>query len=135
MPPSSSNENTNVDLKNVRDEFYGRTFVDKEKFGEFIDDYGSSQDRNALHQGLNVEYRINVKYQVDGSNLGVDWKIYETKTAFSTMETVYGTIDDIVKFLKTKVIETVYMYEDSKKEIISISIQRVYINKANVINK
>jgi len=82
--PSTEGQNTNVSLKFIATHIGIR--VDQRKFQEFIDDYKHSQDTNSLHQGLNVEYRITVKYKVhDDSRLEIvdsrdtDWRVYKQK--------------------------------------------------------
>ena len=50
------------------------------------------------------------------------------------MTTVYGGNDGIKLFLKEQVMDSVYKWEDSGKEISSMEIQNLYINSKSVVN-
>jgi hypothetical protein len=58
----------------------------------------------------------------------IDNDIKITKKAWIPLTTVYGGIDGVKLFIKHRIIETVYAWEDSFNEIISISLNRLYIN-------
>ena len=45
------------------------------------------------------------------------------------MTTVYGGTDGVKLFLQNQTMESVYRFEDSGYEIVSIEIQSLYINK------
>ena len=50
-------------------------------------------------------------------------------TAFVEMTTVYGGTDGIKLYLKQQIMESVYRWEDSGHEIISMETQSLYINR------
>ena len=45
------------------------------------------------------------------------------------MTTVYGGTDGIKLFLQNKIMESVYLWEDSGHEILSMEIQNLCVNK------
>ena len=54
-----------------------------------------------------------------------------SKTAFDEMTTVYGGIAGIKLVLKNEIIESVYHFEDSEHELLSMEIPILYINRKN----
>ena len=62
----------------------------------------------------------------------LDAEAVTTKDAFIPMTTVYGGNEGI-KLLKEQVMGSVYKWEDSGKEILSMEIQNLYINSKSAI--
>ena len=52
--------------------------------------------------------------------------------AFTAMTTVYGGTDGVKRFLKSQIMESVYRFEYSGHEIVSIELLSVYINRKSV---
>ena len=59
----------------------------------------------------------------------IETKLEEIKKIWIPMTTVYGRDNGIKLFIKHKIIEMVYAYEDSDWEIQSISIDKFYKQK------
>ena len=57
----------------------------------------------------------------------------KNKITFTAMTTVYGGTDGVKLFLKNQIMESVYRFEDSGLEIVSMEIQNLYINKKSAI--
>ncbi len=131
----SSNKNTvknidkvDVDLKFDDDE--DRTWVNKDKFPEFNDAYNNSQENSSLSDSSEVQFKVKTTVQFVSDN---GTKKQTTKTAFVDMTTVYGGTDDIKLYLKQQIMESVYRWEDSGHEIISMEILGLYINRKKAI--
>ena len=112
-----------VQLKFYKKEEEGRTWVNKDTFKEFESEYNNSQDDSSLTNTSNVQFglHINVMHPIDNN-------IKTTKKEWIPLTTVYGGIDGVKLFIKHRNFETVYAWEDSFNEIISISLNRLYIN-------
>ena len=140
MAPKSPNGNSitntdkvDVDLNFVDDEILYRKWVDKDKFPEFHNDYNDSQENSSLTESSEVQFRVKttIKEMVQvGAHL--ELKI-RSVTAFTDMTTVYGGNAGIKLFLKSKIVDSVYKWEDSAKEILSMEIQNLYVNRKSVI--
>ena len=111
MAPKSSNKNTvkNIDKVDVDlkfDEVDDRTWVNKDKFPQFNDDYNNSQENSSLSDSSEVQFRVKatIRYNLDG-------EITKEKTgfAFVKMTTVYGGTDGIKLFLKHQIMESVFI--------------------------
>lgn len=61
----------------------------------------------------------------------VETKKEETKKIWIPLTTVYGGTNGVKLFIKHKIIEMVYAYEDSDWEIQSMSIVKLYTQKRN----
>ena len=127
MAPKSSNGNTvtstdsiNVDLKFVEDT--DRTCVDKDKVWEFSNNYEDPQENNSLNTSSEIQFRtrINIK--------DIETRALETKIAFPDTTTVYGGTDGVIFFLQDQVIQSVYRYERTGRETLSIELLDLYIN-------
>ncbi len=121
-----NNNKINVDLKFDNDG--DRTWVNKDTFLEIQTEHDNLQDSGTLNDPWGVEFRIAVHLK------HVDTQKTYTKQAFPPMTMVYGGNKGVLLFLKQKVIETVYRYEDSEYEIISIDFKQLYIQKRNQTN-
>ena len=55
------------------------------------------------------------------------------KIAFTEMTTVYGGTDGVKLFITNQIMESVYRFEDSGHELVSMEIQTLYINRKHVI--
>ena len=124
--PSKQNTNTtgnlNVELqfKDYSEFLDPRTWVNKDKFDEFESEYRESQDDSSLANTSSVEFEIHVKM------VKVETKKEETKKIWIPLTTVYGGTNGVKLFIKHKIIEMVYAYEDSDWEIQSMSIVKLY---------
>ena len=140
MAPKSSNGNSitntdkvDVDLNFVDDEILYRKWVDKDKFPEFHNDYNDSQENSSLTESSEVQFRVKTTIkEIVQVNFRYEAKI-RSVTAFTDMTTVYGGNEGIKLFLKNQVMESVYKWEDSDKEILSMEIQNLYVNRKSVI--
>ena len=128
--PKSSKEKTKkttdnitatADLKFEGDES-DRTWINKDKFYEFKQQYDETQDNSSLNDANNIQYNIEVLIR------NITTKKEDVKKAFPPMQVVYGGLNAIKLFLKNVIIETVYAYEDSGYEILEINLVRLYIN-------
>ena len=125
MTDKSLNKNTNnFDVKLKFDRYDDRTWVNKDNFPEFESQYQQSQDDSSLSDTSSVEFEIHIKMV---KNLKIE-KIEDTKKIWIPMTTVYGA-NGVKLFIKHKIIEMVYAYEDSDWEIVSMSIIKLYHNK------
>ena len=127
MPPKSSNGNTitstnhiNDDLKSVEDA--DRAWADTNKFDEFHNNYEDPQENNSLNTSSEVQFRIRIKIK------DIDTGALETKNVFPDTTTVYGGTDGVKLFLHDQVIQSVYRFERSGKETLSIEFLGLYIN-------
>ncbi len=57
----TSTNNFDVKLKFYRDQEHGRTWVDKDRFPEFRDEYQKSQDDSSLSDTSDIEFEIHIK--------------------------------------------------------------------------
>ena len=133
MSFKSSNTNTNttnnlnVKLQFDKDEFNQRTWVNKDGFDGFESEYreyASGPDGTPANTS-SVEFEIHVKM------VKVETKKEETKKIWIPLTTVYGGANGVKLFIKHKIIEMVYAYEDSDWEIISMGIVKLYTQKKN----
>ena len=115
--------NINVQLKFDKDNNHDRTWVNKDRFPEFESEYQQSQDDSSLSDTSSVEFEIHIKMKK------VETGAEETKKIWISMTTIYGGVNGVKLFIKHKIIEMVYAYEDSDWEIISMSIVKLYTNK------
>ena len=128
--PKSSKEKTKktdiitatADLKFDTIEGDERTWINKDKFYEFKQQYDETQDNSSLDDANNIQYNIEVLIR------NITTKKEDIKKAFPPMQVVYGGLNAIKLFLKNVIIETVYAYEDSGYEILEINLVRLYIN-------
>ena len=126
MSFKSSNTNTNttnnlnVKLQFDKDEFNQRTWVNKDGFDGFESEYREYQDDGTLANTSSVEFEIHVKM------VKVETKKEETKKIWIPSTTVYGGANGVKLYIKHKIIEMVYAYEDSDWEIISMGIVKLY---------
>ena len=142
MAPKVQNKNTikNVDKLYVDLKFYDdaeegsyRTWVDKYKFPEFYDDYNDSQENSSLTESSEVQFRVKTTIkEIVQVGVHLEAKI-RSVTAFTDMTTVYGGNEGIKLFLKNQIMESVYKWEDSEKEILSMEIQNLYVNRKSAI--
>ena len=84
MAPKSSNKNTvknihKVDVDFEFDEYADRTFVNKDKFPQFSDDYNNSQENSSLSDSSEVQFRVKTTVQLVSDN---GTKKQTTKAAF-----------------------------------------------------
>ena len=114
MAPKSSNGNTvasansiNVDLKFV--ESTGRTWVDKDPFWEFNNNYEDPQENSSLNTSSEFQFRIIIKKN------DIATVVLETKNVFPDTTAVYGGTDGVTLLLQDQVIKSVYRYERSGK--------------------
>ena len=107
-----------VDLKHDFDGDENRYWVNKNKFWEFHKEYDKLQDEK--QNPMTVEMNIVVKLKI----LGEPPK-FLSKDAFLQMTTVYGGIQGVKLYLKKKVIDTVYAWEDSGAEIQQIILKKL----------
>ena len=112
--------NVDVKLKFVYDVDRDRTWVYKEKFPEFELEYQNSQDES--ESSSNVEFGLHITMK----DIEIDRIII--KKSWIPLTTVYGGINGVKLFIKHKIIETVFRWESSLYEILSISLNRLYIN-------
>ena len=146
MAPKSSNKNTvknidkvDVDLKFDKDAITAedgtrvvlRTWVNKDKFPEFKDAYDNSQENSSLSDSSEVQFRVKTTIRYYDPHEEI--KKEKTAFAFVEMTTVYGGTEGIKLFLKQQIMESVYRWEDSGQEIVSMEIQNLYINRTSVI--
>ena len=140
MAPKSSNGNSitnadkvDVDLNFVDDEILYRKWVDKDKSPEFHNDYNDSQENSSLTQSSEVQFRVKTTIK-EMVKVGVhlESKI-RSVTAFTNMTTVYGGNEGIKLFLKNQIMESFYRWEDSAKEILSMEIKNLYVNRKSGI--
>ena len=101
MAPKSSNgnistsiNNIDVDLKSEQD--LDRTWVDKDKFDEFHDDYGELQENSSLNTSSDVQFKVRTTYD----EIIDDDKTEKMTVGCISMATVYGCNAGIVAFLK-----------------------------------
>ena len=127
--PKSSKEKTKKTTDNITatadlkfDYYDERTWVNKDKFYEFKQQYDETQDNSSLNDANNIQYNIEVLIR------NIITKKEDLKKAFPPMQVVYGGLNAIKLFLKNVIIETVYAYEDSGYEILEINLVRLYIN-------
>ena len=115
-----------VKLKFHKDkDLYGNTirkWVDKDKFKEFETEYQNSQDESSLTNASTVQFGLHITIR------NVDNKKIAINKPWIPLTTVYGGINGVKLFIKHRIIETVYAWEDSSWEILSISLNRLYIN-------
>lgn len=116
-----SDNSVGVNLK--FDDDGDRTWINKDRFDEFESEYQQSQDDSSLSDTSRVEFEIHIKM------VKVETKTEETNKIWINMTTVYGGVNGVKLFIKHKIIEMVYAYEDSDWEIISMSIIKLYIKK------
>ena len=116
-----------VDLNFTDDDIHDRTWVDTDKSPVFHNDYNESQENSSLTESSEVQFRVKTIIK------DIDTKKEETKVAFTDMTTVYGGNEGIKLFLKKQVMESVYKWENSGKEILSMEIQNLYVNRKSVI--
>ena len=109
----------NIDIKFKFDEGGDRTWVNKDRLPEFEFEYQQSQDESSLSTSSSVEFEIHIKM------VKVETKTEETKKIWIPMTTVYGA-NGVKQFIKHKITEMVYGYEDSDWEIRSMSIVKLY---------
>ena len=95
-----------------------RYWVNKDRFWEFQNEYKKLQDEK--QNPMTVEMNIVVKLKI----LGKPPKSL-SKDAFLPMTTVYGGIQGVKLYLKKKVIDTVYAWEDSGAEIQQIIVKKL----------
>ena len=118
---NEDSKDIDVKLRFDADPTSNRTWVNKDRFPEIQSQYDDLQDNSSLSDPWSVEFHI----QVHIKNLETGKT--ENKQAFPPMTTVYGGDNGVRLFLKQKVIETVYHYEDSGYEILAIDLKRLYI--------
>ena len=116
----TSTDSINVDLKFVEDT--DRTWVDTNKFDEFHNNYEDSQENSSLNTSSEVQFRIITKIK------DIDTGVLETTNVFPDTTTVYGGTYGVKLFLQDQVIQSLYRYERSGKEILSIELLDLYIN-------
>ena len=87
-----------------------RTWVNKDKFKQFNDDYNNSQENSSLSDSSEVQFRV--KTTIRYYDPHEDIKKEKTMTAFVEMTTVYGGTDGIKLFLKQQIMKSVYHWED-----------------------
>ena len=129
MSDKPSNKNTKsltntlaIKLKFESDHLNDRRWVNKDIFPEFESEYQQSQDDSSLSDTSSVEFEIHINMKK------VETGAEETKKIWIPMTTVYGA-NGVMLFLKHKIIEMVYAYEDSDWEIKSMNIIKLYTNK------
>ena len=120
---TNTTNNLNVKLQFDKDEFNQRTWVNKDGFDGFESEYREYQDDGTLANTSSVEFEIHVKM------VKVETKKEETKEIWIPLTTVYGGANGVKLFIKHKIIEMVYAYEDSDWEIISMGIVKLYTKK------
>ena len=108
-----------VDFKFDYDRQLGRTWVNKESFYRLNEAYENSQEHQ--HQPLDVEFEVILTMKHDGKNV--------TKKPWVHSTTVYGGVNGLRLFMKHKVIDLVYTYEDSDYEIQTMQLSRLYVMK------
>ena len=127
MAPTSSNNNNITSTNNINVEMNfveetDRTWVDTNKFDELHNNYGDSQENTSLNTSSEVQFRIIIKLK------DIETGALETKNVFPDTTTVYGGTDGVILFLQDQVFQSVYRYERSGKEILSIELLDLYIN-------
>ena len=132
MAPKSLNKNTvkNIDKVDVDlkfEEVDDRTWVNKDKFPQFNDDYNNSQENSSLSDSSEVQFRVKATIR------HIDTKKQTPNTAFVGMTTVYGGTDGIKLFLKHQIMQSVYHWEDSGHEVLSMEVLGLYINRKRAI--
>ena len=103
MPPKSSNGNTitstnHIDVDSEFVDETDRTWVDKDKFWEFRNDYEEPRENNSLNTSSEVQLRIIFKIQ------DIETGVFETKRVFPDTTMVYGGTDGVILFLQYQVI-------------------------------
>ena len=91
-----------VVLKSEQD--LDRSWVDKDEFDEFHDDYEELQENSSLNASPNVEFKVRTTY----NEMIDDDKTEKMTVGFISMTTVYGGNVGIVSFLQEQVIHSVY---------------------------
>ena len=134
MTPKYYNQNTiknidHVDVDLKFEQYIDRTWVYEDKFPEFQNDYDESQENSSLNKSSRVQFSVKTTYRDPHDP---DEKEI-TKSVFIPETTVYGGTNGVKLFLKNKVMESIYRWEDSSKEILSMEMQNMYINDKSVI--
>ena len=83
----------------------------------------STQEASSLSTISSVEFEIHIRM------VKIETKLEGTKHIWIPMTTVYGGDNGIKLFIKHRIIEMVYAYEDSDWEIQSVSIIKFYKQK------
>ncbi|MCR9066870.1 MAG: hypothetical protein NXI00_23060 [Cytophagales bacterium] len=119
----NKSDNLNVDLDFDDDPNEDRTWVNKDRFGEFESEYQDLQDNSAVSTAVQIEFEMRITVR------NVDKQKTETKNQWQPLTTVYGGTHGVKLFIKHYIVGMVYGYEDSMYEILSISLNKLYIQK------
>ena len=129
----NDNVDNNVDVKlkfddDVRylpngEEYVLRTWVNKDKFQEFELEYHDSQDDNSPINISDVEFEVHINMK------DLDTKIIGIKIIWIPLTEVHGGISGVKMFVRHKIIEMIYIYENSNREILSMNLIKLYIGK------
>ena len=125
----TSTDSINVDSKFVEDT--DRTWVYTNNFDDFHNNYEDSQENNSLNTSSEVQFRIITKHKNKRKN--IDTGVLETNNVFPDTTTVYSGTYGVKLFLQDQVIQSVYRYERSGKDILSIELLDLYINSRSII--
>jgi len=136
MPPKTLNKKTktptntdtlDVDLKFDRDAEEDRSWGSKDRFPEFEYDYQDAQDNSALNTTSSVEFEIHINLRKVRTN--PSQRTEEVKKILVSMTTILGGTNGVKLFIKKKIMEMIYAYENSGIEVSWIKIIKLYVKK------
>ena len=125
MSPKRLNKKTTTidsieaELKHDRGE--KRYFVNKDRFDEFINEHNDIQATETNEVSVQLNIIVELK--------DVEANEYYTKDIWIPMTTIYGGVNGVKMFIKSKIVDIVYVYEGSNAEIQKILLKKLYMLK------
>ena len=116
---TKATDTIDVDLKFDYDRQLCRSWVNKGNFYRLNEAYEDSQQH--CEEPLDVEFEKVLSMKHDEKDV--------TKKVWVPLTTVYDGVNGLRLFMKHKVIELVYTYEDSAYEIQTMQLSRLYVMK------
>ena len=117
---TKTNTDVNIGLKLVKGD--DRTWVDDNKFVVLEKRFVEIQKDNKNPVRVEFELKIRLRKISDGA--------MHLKEPWVHMQTIYGGMEGVKAYIQHKVIDSVYMWEDSDYEIVSVGLSRLYVSKA-----